>query len=516
VRSHRSWLGFLGTLPLAILPAPAGAQPVGSEFQINTYTTFNQRAPSIASDASGNFVVAWGGGIPGIGGDGIFGQRYDSAGVPRGSEFQVNTFGSNNYVPSVASDPSGNFVVVWTNRGDGSSYGVAGQRYDSAGVAQGDEFQINSYTTFGQGSPSVASAANGNLVVAWMSQSQDDSDYYSYGIFGQRYDSGGVALGDEFQIDSHTTQSQRFPSVASDASGNFIVVWSGRGPGDGYGIFGQRYDSAGVAQGAEFKVNSYTTHTQRVASVASDADGNFVVVWASDRQDGNSYGVFGQRYDSAGAAQGHEFRINSYTTQSQRSPSVAHDASGNFVVVWTSDSQDGSSVGIFGQRYDSAGLAQGGEFQINSYATGGQDTPFVWATGSNRFVVAWTSGHDGSGSGVFGQRFDFGADAIKVVSPNTNVKWRIGSQKEIRWTHNLGINATFRIKLDRNGDGDYEAVIAAAAPASGGDTGSFAWTVTGPPSGTARVRVSWIDDPAVSDSSDTPFRIKPAEFDGES
>ena len=54
-----------------------------------------------------------------------------------------------------------------------------------------------------------------------------------------------------------------------------------------------------------------------------------------------------------------------------------------------------------------------------------------------------------------------------------------------------------------------EELIAAAAPVDGATKGSFAWTVTGPPSGTARVRVSWTDDPAVSDTSDVTFQIRP-------
>ena len=36
-------------------------------------------------------------------------------------------------------------------------------------------------------------------------------------------------------------------------------------------------------------------------SVAVDAGGNFAVVWESFGQDGNSFGVFGQRYASSGA-----------------------------------------------------------------------------------------------------------------------------------------------------------------------------------------------------------------------
>jgi hypothetical protein len=92
--------------------------------------------------------------------------------------------------------------------------------------------------------------------------------------------------------------------------------------------------------------------------------------------------------------------------------------------------------------------------------------------------VAWESGHDGSGLGVFGRRFDLAGDTITVVSPNTNVKWRIGSVQHIQRTHNLADRATFRIELDRDDNGDYEELIAASAP--DGTRGSFAWTVTGP------------------------------------
>ena len=46
---------------------------------------------------------------------------------------------------------------------------------------------------------------------------------------------------------------------------------------------------------------------------------------------------------------------------------MASDSSGNFVVVWMSDSQDGSSDGVFGQRYASSGTPLGPEFRVNTY-----------------------------------------------------------------------------------------------------------------------------------------------------
>ena len=39
----------------------------------------------------------------------------------------------------------------------------------------------------------------------------------------------GTGIGAEFQVNTYTTGSQVFPSVAQDSEGNFIVVWEGAG-----------------------------------------------------------------------------------------------------------------------------------------------------------------------------------------------------------------------------------------------------------------------------------------------
>ena len=79
------------------------------------------------------------------------------------------------------------------------------------------------------------------------------------------------------------------------------------------------------------------------SSVAMDAAGDFVVTWASyGSEDGNAFGIFAQRYNSAGIAQGTEFQVNTYTTDRQFEPSVAMDAAGDFVITWQSAGQDGS------------------------------------------------------------------------------------------------------------------------------------------------------------------------------
>ena len=50
-----------------------------------------------------------------------------------------------------------------------------------------------------------------------------------------------------------------------------------------------------MAQGGEFRVNTLTVGGGQT-SVASDAEGDFVVTWSSHDQDGSGYGVYAQRY----------------------------------------------------------------------------------------------------------------------------------------------------------------------------------------------------------------------------
>ena len=47
--------------------------------------------------------------------------------------------------------------------------------------------------------------------------------------------------------------------------------------------------------------------------MAALAGGGFVVTWTSDGQDGSGYGIYGQRYAADGTAVGSEFRVNTFT-----------------------------------------------------------------------------------------------------------------------------------------------------------------------------------------------------------
>jgi hypothetical protein len=177
-----------------------------------------------------------------------------------------------------------------------------------------------------------------------------------FSIVGQRYSNSGAPLGSEFVIAAphHVDWLNTDPSVASDPSGNFVVVWIGGDNGlpAPWDVYVRRYSGSGAPFGSEFRVNTFVANNQDDPAVGADASGNFVVVWRSATQDGSGYGIFGQRFLGFGAPLGPEFRVNTYTTQGQTGPAVAADPAGNFIVVWNSNTQDGSAYGVYAQRYN--------------------------------------------------------------------------------------------------------------------------------------------------------------------
>ena len=278
----------------------------------------------------------------------------------------------------------------------------------TSSVKAGSEFRVNTYTSGNQGDPAITNLSNGGFVVTWTNESSQDGS--GYGVFGQMYNASGNTVGAEFQVNTHTSSNQRHPDIAGLSDGGFVVTWHSRHQdGDDQGIFGQRFDASGNKSGAEFQVNTHTTSFQQYSAVTSLTDGGFVVTWHDDSgHDGSDYGVFGQSYSSSGSATGSQFQINSTTASDQAYPSISSLSGGGFVATWTDYSgEDGSGKGIFGQRYDASGNRVASEFQINTHTSGDQSWSDIASLPNGGFVVTWnSSGQDANGEGVYAQRYN--------------------------------------------------------------------------------------------------------------
>ena len=122
--------------------------------------------------------------------------------APAGAELQVNTIlPGNQQAPTVATLSGGGLVVVY-----GSNYDLRFQRLDAAGSLVGAETAIASDLllapndlTYG-----VAALADGGFVVAWQGPKVGNA-----GIFAQRFDAAGAAVGSVFGIQASDADAQQ-------------------------------------------------------------------------------------------------------------------------------------------------------------------------------------------------------------------------------------------------------------------------------------------------------------------
>jgi hypothetical protein len=465
----------------------------GGELLVNTTTASDQERPTIALDARGDFVIAWQSANQDGDGLGVFAQRYardggDAApplvgGVYLGNDphrlrsgerlvhaptelvvsfseamseldgalgatsvlnpanYRLTLFGADyssaissvSYAFNAATHryeatlhfsaplPRGEYRVealptladanqnALDGDWDGATGGGFAMDFDVAELLSASgETAVNTTTVGDQaftiGAPgTIAVDDAGNYAITWASLNQDGS---GWGIYAQRFDAAGEKLGGEFRVNTRTTNHQRFSTIAMDADGDFVIVWSSLGQdGNNYGVYGQRYDAAGTAVGGEFHVNTTTASFQGRPSIAMDDDGDFVVVWESIGQDGDGVGIYYQQYGADGAKRGAETRANAITVGNQRVPHVAMDSDGDFVITW-SGPNDGSGDGIFARRFNADGVAQGDETFANTLTAGNQQNSTVAMDDDGDYVVAWhSSTGDGVFYGVYAQRF---------------------------------------------------------------------------------------------------------------
>ena len=160
---RRSW-GLAGRAILLGGIIGSAAVPVAAQVQIvNTYTTGEQLDPVVAQTTDGSFLVAWQSEGQDGDGEGIVTRRLDASGTPVGSEAVLNsTTTGDQRAPSIASLTDGRYIVVWQGAGGAD---VRGRFVTSAGAADSAELTLSSLDAVID--PVVAAQAGGDFAVVW-------------------------------------------------------------------------------------------------------------------------------------------------------------------------------------------------------------------------------------------------------------------------------------------------------------------------------------------------------------
>jgi len=369
-----------------------------------------QMSPSIAMENSGNFVIAWEDERSGWDYD-IYAQRYSSDGTALGSNFKVheNLGETDQEAPAVCSDGSGNFVITWADGRNEWDSDIYAQRYSSDGSVLGANFKVNDdMFSSSQDDASICTDGSGNFVVIWVDGRTDEGD-----IYAQRYSSDGTPLGTNIKVnDDEGTAEQKRPAVSIENSGNFVITWVDE-RNAWRDIYAQRYSSDGTALGINFKVND----NQEIAwaaspSISTDGSGNFLIVWYDDRSNWQD-DIYAQLYSNDGAAIGSNFIINDDEADvGQYFPDVCFEGSGSFVVTWV-DERIGWDRNIFAQRISSDGSTLGGNFQVNDFDGYVEwEYPSISADSSGNFVITWVDTRNNWEPDIYAQRYSSDGDTL--------------------------------------------------------------------------------------------------------
>jgi cysteine-rich repeat protein len=379
-----------------------------SEFRITDERPGLYLDPAIALRRdTGEFAVAWSAEEP----DGflrsVWFRQFEATGEPVGDELRLSPgSGGDHRAPDLAVNASGEYLVVWqASTTDGSPLGIAARGVSAAGVPDVTERMLSTQVSSNPGRPSLALAPDGRHVVAWLSS--DES--LDATIYLRRFDAAGVAEGPEVFVDDGGCSD---PHVALAGDGRILVTYTGWG-WDGY--LGGIYVAVDVGSGFPHpnipreRVNQQTDGDQGKPAIAMLADGTSVLVWQSELTNSETRrDIRAVRLPAdwmVGPMGLIEIQVSERTEGWRAEPSVAIASVDRWVAVW--EWQVDLDGGIQGAWF---GSPAGAKVQVSTpVGMGGLGTryPVVAASDDGHFVVVWMArDHYRDSVSLHAQRFD--------------------------------------------------------------------------------------------------------------
>ncbi len=283
-------------------------------------------APSVASDDSGNSIIAWNQPY------GYYYQVYLSEyrngqwHHPAGLEDHISIYGLQAQNPKVAMDNNGNAIVVWV--GSGNIY--KSEYRDGVWTHPRDENDhINPFSNSAV-CQQVAMDDEGNAIIVWW-----QSDGTNYQIYLSQYRNGAwrhpAGLQDHVSLAGR--DAGQWPRVVM-SKGDAIIVWS-QNDGTNYQIYKSEYRSGAWTHPAGITDRESAAGTNAWGpAVAMDNNGNAIIAWG--QSDGSAQRLYKREYRNGSWSAVPSLATDAFSPGSSWAydPSVAMDDNGNALIVW--------------------------------------------------------------------------------------------------------------------------------------------------------------------------------------
>ncbi len=253
---------------------------------------------------------------------------------------------------------------------------------------------VNLHSASYQSFPDIAGLAGGGSLVAWMAGNNNAS-----GIYLRHLDPSGQPVGNEIEVAPVATAFDESASVATFADGGYVVAWGApsyvRPDGSaGYNASAYlRLYGAGDAAGPTLQLGETgLTVQERYTSVAAlqGPAGGFVVSWQATTPD-NLQALQIQAYNRDGSPRGAALALPSWGPQAA---DLVATPDGGYLVNYVARSGGGELL-----KFDAQGT------QSFEHATGGTVANDVAVLADGDIVMVWAATQDGA-SAIEVQRYD--------------------------------------------------------------------------------------------------------------
>ncbi|MCA9051256.1 MAG: hypothetical protein KDA89_21110, partial [Planctomycetaceae bacterium] len=364
------------------------------ESLVNTTTAGEQVQAETVNLTGGNYVILWNDGVD------VRAQIFAANGTSVGGELLLDDTAAVGETSLVATQ-SGGFAISWFDGTD-----IRARTFDSAGSATGASVVVAS----GASSipPEIAQLSNGKFVVV----------YETGGDTVVQMLTSGLALdGGPITVPDVTTGTQTLGNIVALQSGGFAVGFADAAGRDGetYGVYLQRFDSAGAAVGGNIPVTQNTAGAQRIDDLVELAGGEIVVTWRDNTSDGSSSGVLVRVFSAAGVAITNDIVVPQSTAGHQDDGNLTALSDGSFVVTWQSGGANGEKE-VFIRRFAADGSALSDEMLLNTDATHWNRNVQATALAGDRLAVTWSQGDiGGTNYDIVQRHFDFSGHVVSYA-----------------------------------------------------------------------------------------------------
>jgi hypothetical protein len=370
--------------------------------------------PHVAVAGTGDFMIVWSDFRAPHGYD-VFARLFEASGKPKGPAFLVpEKSAGDQFLPRVAADEQGHFVVVWQGGllpgrggvvpgGDGDGPGVFAQRFDGTGKRVGSSFRLSRRVAGDQLTPNVAMASDGSFVAVW--QDCTGAQRRCSELHVGRFTAGGERRGEDLEIPVLTAtfflggpSPNPRPHVALEPDG-FVVGWTEQEACykfqyEKYPVV-VHYTDSGQPVGERYRLDDGACDDGTgwlLTALTASRTGSSAAFFNGQR---SSFQLFGPDGDPAGPRKAFTRR----TSCCEAIGDAAMDSSGSFAIVWNQGpgSITGNRYSLQAELFDPLGRPSGRRIQVASSSEQFPPPSAAFAKDGD-LIVVWSDGFNSGGT----------------------------------------------------------------------------------------------------------------------